>query len=80
MKTRLKNPVPPSYSTFVNHTTTRPGVFNVGGNNTLAERDLAHTGFTSTFGRSSNSQMETGINGTGDTFKGAISYGIAPYK
>lgn len=79
MKTRLKHPVPPSYSTFVNHTTTRPGVFNVAGNNTLAERDLSHTGFTGTFGRSSNSQMQTGLIGS-NTFKGSISYNISPYE
>lgn len=48
----MKNPVPPSYSTFVNHTTTRPGVFNVAGKQILEPRDFNHTGTRKTFGLS----------------------------
>lgn len=44
--------VPPTASTFINHTTSRPGVANVGGNFNLGIEAHTHKGPTKTFGYS----------------------------
>ena len=48
---RKKQPVPPTGSIFVNHTTARPGVCNVGGSTDPASFLEHHRGTHATFGR-----------------------------
>ncbi|KAL4508355.1 hypothetical protein ABPG72_003659 [Tetrahymena utriculariae] len=50
-KSQYPNDLPPTGSTFINHTTSRPGVANLAGDFELSKGPHSHKDFCSTFGR-----------------------------
>ena len=51
LRKNKKPPVLPTGSTFINSTTFRPGVANLGGDNTLLQESHSYKGSHSTFGK-----------------------------
>ena len=62
IKREKKKPVLPTGSTFINHTTFRPGVTNLGGDINLGREAHTHKGTHSTFGKPKNQYKPSTAN------------------